>query len=152
MDRKTVSLKQTAMIYSRVEQQSKLILSRKTSITWNKNIGLMWNRMLPYSASTATQADQASETPSIQEMLRGIFQKAKKWFLSEQLKPYQDDSQISSLLDQFKNGSLNEQELATEQLRQILSAIQGIARSQVAYEMYSRYGNEMYMEGASNEL
>ncbi|GGH10935.1 nucleotidyltransferase domain-containing protein [Paenibacillus segetis] len=150
LDQKTTTLRQTADTYAQVEQQVKNILSNPTTISWSMNVGLLSKKMFS-SVSSAEELPYQASPPSFLDMMKGLFLQAKKWYLKERLKSFQGDPQIANLLRQLKNGTVLEQNRAVEQLGQILSAIQGIARCQVAYDVYGQYGNDQYMEVVHQE-
>jgi hypothetical protein len=80
------------------------------------------------------------------EMVKSLLTEVHEVSLELRLNKFKDDEMIGAYLEILNTGSPEKQQFAREQLTQINQALNQIARSQVAYDIYSKYGNQLYME------
>ncbi|AZK45318.1 hypothetical protein [Paenibacillus lentus] len=148
MDAKASTLRWAAGQYHASEKQFRSLTGMARKFTWNK-AGLLsrW-------AQTGLQQGKGAlsgflNNPlSLINRLKEMLLTMKGAALSQQLKPFEEDPRIASLLHIMNNGSVDEQGWAQDQLSKIAHAISEIGRSQVAYNIYEKYGNTAYMEEA----
>ncbi|MGF7048369.1 hypothetical protein J2T13_002877 [Paenibacillus sp. DS2015] len=131
---KRSELKNTEAQYRSNEEKLKLSL--------NKLITVNWKYQIPGQFTGFGSND--GKTPVIDRIKTFLLQ-IKDSSVVNRLDPFKDDPKISSLLQMLNVGNAQEQKYAREQLDMILKALDEVARSQIAYGIYSRYQNENYM-------
>ncbi|WP_308423111.1 deaminase domain-containing protein, partial [Paenibacillus marchantiophytorum] len=72
--------------------------------------------------------------------------------IEKQLGSLKQDKTVAQLLDQRAKGTPAEQKWANERLEQIKEAYTELGRSQAAYHMYAKFGNQAYMDEATKEM
>ncbi|GGA17438.1 hypothetical protein GCM10008018_72100 [Paenibacillus marchantiophytorum] len=72
--------------------------------------------------------------------------------IEKQLGSLKQDKTVAQLLDQRAKGTPAEQKWANERLEQIKEAYTALGRSQAAYHMYAKFGNQAYMVEATKEM
>ncbi|WP_229758021.1 hypothetical protein [Paenibacillus marchantiophytorum] len=72
--------------------------------------------------------------------------------IEKQLGSLKQDKTVAQLLDQRAKGTPEEQKWANERLEQIKEAYTELGRSQAAYHMYAKFGNQAYMDEATKEM
>ncbi|WP_230202487.1 EndoU domain-containing protein [Paenibacillus ihumii] len=148
MDAKASTLRWAAGQYHASEKQSRSLTGVARKFIWNK-AGLLSR----WAQSGLQQAKGGvggflNNPLSLIDRLKEMLLTIKEASLSQQLKPFEEDPRIASLLHIMNHGSVEEKSWARDQLSEIAHAISEIARSQVAYNIYEKYGNTAYMEGA----
>lgn len=146
--RKSDSLIWSANHYKQTEDQLKFKLIQPFKFSGrNPTIGNSSssnNFVLPKSDKISVFKVSGSVT--LMQMLKNLWSKARDSLLIKSLASFQEDERISSLIKQLQTGTLDEQKVARQQLSEIAHAFDEIARSQVAYAIYSDFGNLMYMK------
>ncbi|WP_213507886.1 peptidoglycan-binding domain-containing protein [Paenibacillus faecis] len=82
------------------------------------------------------------------DLVKLALQQAKELTLQAKLSRFREDEQIKAYLEMLQHGTLEEQRLAEQQLTLIVNAFDQIARCQMEYAVYGKFGNAKYMEEA----
>jgi hypothetical protein len=93
-----------------------------------------------------TISGEASKPKSPIEKMVSLFNGIQEVSLGVRLRKFRDDEMIGMYLELLENGSAEKQQFARQQLTEINEAFIQIARSQTAYQFYSKYSNLPYME------
>lgn len=80
------------------------------------------------------------------DLVKLALQQAKELTLQAKLSRFREDEQIKAYLEMLQHGTLEEQRLAEQQLTLIVNAFDRIARCQMEYAVYGKFGNAKYME------
>ncbi|AZK49063.1 hypothetical protein EIM92_15115 [Paenibacillus lentus] len=82
------------------------------------------------------------------DFVKYAIQQAKEMTLESRLSQFREDEHINAYFEMLQNGNAEERSFAEQQLMLIKSAFDQIAQYQTEYAIYSKFGNQKYMDEA----
>ncbi|AZK47332.1 polymorphic toxin type 50 domain-containing protein [Paenibacillus lentus] len=82
------------------------------------------------------------------DLVKYVIEQAKEMTLESRLSQFREDEHINAYFEMLQNGNAEERSFAEQQLMLIKSAFDQIAQYQTEYAIYSKFGNQKYMDEA----
>ncbi len=137
-------LKSIARQYAEEEAKIKTLV-KKGSVKFSIQPGFRKELAAKYPISSSANV---TKRLSLLDLIKNAIQLAKQITLESRLSKFREDEQISAYFEMLHSGSAEERLFAEQQLTLIKNAFDQIAQYQTEYAIYSKFGNQKYMDEA----
>ncbi|WP_222861089.1 peptidoglycan-binding domain-containing protein [Paenibacillus ihumii] len=137
-------LKSIAGQYAEDEARIKALV-KKSSMKFSVQPGFRKELAAKYSPRLSVDVTKRF---SLLDLIKYVLQQAKRITLESRLSKFREDEQINAYFEMLHSGNDEERLFAEQQLTLIKNAFDQIAQYQTEYAIYSKFGNQKYMDEA----